>query len=171
MEAQKAHELELMRTESENTKNNLARANKKNEEELRNLHEAKVKRMSYELEEKKAEIEDLHGKLKRGGKENESELSNMVGEKAKLRVELKENDNRNRVRISELMAFYETQLTELRANAEEKERNTIAYYQTDIDSLKAVVAAKQAEIERLIELNAELKQNEESRLRDVRCNN
>ena len=53
IEAQKAHELELVRTENENSKNNLIRANKKNEEELKNLHEAKVKRLSYELEEKK----------------------------------------------------------------------------------------------------------------------
>lgn len=45
--------------------------------------------MTYELEEKKTEIEDLHGKSKKGGKENESELSNMVGEKSKLRLELK----------------------------------------------------------------------------------
>lgn len=120
IESQKAHELELIRTENENTKNNLARANKKNEEELRNLHEAKVKRFSYELEEKRAEIEDLHGKLKRGGKENESELSNMVGEKNKIRLELKENDNRNRVRINELTTFYEKQTEEFRKNSEEK---------------------------------------------------
>ena len=46
----------MTRTEGENTKNNLARANKKNEEEMRNLHEAKVKRMAYELEEKRIEI-------------------------------------------------------------------------------------------------------------------
>ena len=88
----------------------MARANKKNEEELRNLHEAKLKRMAYELEEKRTEIEDLHGRMKRGGKENEAELSNMVGEKNKLRLELKENDNRNRARIQELTAFYEKQL-------------------------------------------------------------
>lgn len=86
VENQKAYELDLIRTENENTKNNLARANKKNEEELRNLHEAKVKRLTYELEEKKNEIEDLHGKAKRGGKENEAELSNMIGEKQKLRI-------------------------------------------------------------------------------------
>lgn len=56
---------------------------------MRNLHDAKVKRLTYELEEKKTEIEDLHGKSKKGGKENESELSNLIGEKSKLRVELK----------------------------------------------------------------------------------
>ena len=55
------------------------RANKKNEEELKNLHETKVKRLTYELEEKRNEIEEMHGKIKRGGKENESELSNIFG--------------------------------------------------------------------------------------------
>jgi len=99
IENQKSHELDLIKTENENTKNNLIRANKKNEEELRNLHEQKVKRLVYELEEKRNEIEDLHGKAKKGGKENEAELSNMIGEKSKLRIEMKENDNRNRVRI------------------------------------------------------------------------
>lgn len=68
IESQKSHELDLIKTENENTKNNLIRANKKNEEEMRNLHEAKVKRLTYELEEKRTEIEDLHGKAKRGGK-------------------------------------------------------------------------------------------------------
>lgn len=53
MEAQKAHELDLIRTENDNTKNNLARNNKKNEDELRNLQEAKIKRLTYELEEKR----------------------------------------------------------------------------------------------------------------------
>ena len=99
IENQKAHEQDLIRTENENTKNNLIRANKKNEEELRNLHEAKVKRLTYELEEKRTEIEDLHGKAKKGGKENEAKLSNLMGEKTKLRLEMKENDNRNRNRI------------------------------------------------------------------------
>ena len=56
MENQKAHELDLIKTENENTKNNLLRNNKKREEELKNLHEAKVKRLNYELEEKKNEI-------------------------------------------------------------------------------------------------------------------
>lgn len=65
---QKAHELDLIRTENDNTKNNLARGNKKNEDELRNLHEAKVKRQAYEIEEKRNEIEDLHGKVKKSGK-------------------------------------------------------------------------------------------------------
>lgn len=110
IESQKAHELELIKAENENTKNNLIRANKKSEDELRNLHDAKVKRLVYELEEKRTEIEDLHGKSKKGGKENEAELNNMIGEKSKLRLELKENDNRNRARIEELTSFYERQL-------------------------------------------------------------
>jgi hypothetical protein len=62
----------------------------------------------------------LHGKSKKGGKENEAELSNLIGEKSKLRLELKENDNRNRVRIEELTVFYEKQIEELRNNASDK---------------------------------------------------
>mgnify|MGYP001335321952 CR=1 FL=1 len=100
----------MIKAENENTKNNLIRANKKSEDELRNLHDAKVKRLIYELEEKRTEIEDLHGKSKKGGKENEAELSNLIGEKSKLRIELKENDNRNRARVEELTNFYERQL-------------------------------------------------------------
>ena len=171
IEGQKVHELDLIRTENENTKNNLIRANKKSEEELRNLHDAKVKRLVYELEEKRTEIEDLHGKSKKGGKENEAELSNLIGEKSKLRVEMKENDNRNRQRLDELTAFYEKQLDEFRKNAAEREKSMIAFYDADIASLKEVIKAKQAEIDRLLALNKELKTNEESRLADIRANN
>lgn len=53
LESQKLHELDLIKAENENTKNNLIRANKKSEDELRNLHDAKVKRLIYELEEKR----------------------------------------------------------------------------------------------------------------------
>lgn len=67
----------------------------------------------------------------------------MIGEKSKLRIELKENDNRNRVRIEELTTFYEKQLDELRKNAADKERSLIAFYDADIDSLKEVIKAKQ----------------------------
>ena len=171
IEGQKVHELDLIRTENENTKNNLIRANKKSEEELRNLHDAKVKRLVYELEEKRTEIEDLHGKSKKGGKENEAELSNLIGEKSKLRLEMKENDNRNRQRLDELTAFYEKQLDEFRKNAAEREKSMIAFYDADIASLKEVIKAKQAEIDRLLALNKELKTNEESRLADIRANN
>lgn len=117
MENQKAHELDLIRTENENTKNNLVRNNKKREEELKNLHEAKLKRANYELEEKKNEIEDLYGKAKRGGKENEADLNQLVGEKTKLRIEMKDNDNKNRNRIAELTAYYENLLENLRENS------------------------------------------------------
>lgn len=110
MENQKAHELDLIRTENENTKNNLVRNNRKREEELKNLHEAKLKRMNYELEEKKNEIEDFYGKAKRGGKENEADLNQLVGQKTKLRIEMKENDNKNRNRIAELTSYYENLL-------------------------------------------------------------
>ncbi len=125
----------------------------------------------YELEEKRTEIEDLHGKSKKGGKENEAELANMIGEKNKLRLELKENDNRNRVRIEELTAFYEKQLDELRKNAADKEKSLIAFYDADIDSLKEIIKAKQAEIERLVALNRDIKVNEEKRLADMKANN
>lgn len=128
IESQKAHELDLIKTENENTKNNLIRASKKNEEELRNLNEQKIKRLAYELEEKRNEIEDLHGKAKKGGKENEAELSNLIGEKSKLRLEMKENDNKNRERIQQLTMFYERQIEELRKNASDKEKSLIAFY-------------------------------------------
>ena len=49
MEEQKSHEMDLVKTEQENAKNNLQRAHRKNEDELRNLHEAKVKRLLYEI--------------------------------------------------------------------------------------------------------------------------
>ncbi len=130
-----------------------------------------MKRLVYELEEKRTEIEDLHGKSKKGGKENEAELANMIGEKNKLRLELKENDNRNRVRIEELTAFYEKQLDELRKNAADKEKSLIAFYDADIDSLKEIIKAKQAEIERLVALNRDIKVNEEKRLADMKANN
>lgn len=95
----------------------------------------------------------------------------MIGEKIKLRIELKENDNRNRARIEELTAFYERQLEEFRKNAADKESSLIAFYDADIDSLKEIIKAKQAEIERLLNLNKDLKVNEEIRLADIRANN
>lgn len=58
----------MIKTENENTKNNLIRLHKKNEEELKNLNEQKIKRLTYELEEKKNEIENLHGKADKNGK-------------------------------------------------------------------------------------------------------
>jgi len=63
------HELDLIKTENENVKNNLVRQHRKNEDELKNLHEAKVKRLTYEIEEKKHEIEEGNNRLKRTGKE------------------------------------------------------------------------------------------------------
>jgi hypothetical protein len=125
----------------------------------------------YELEEKRNEIEDLHGRSKKGGKENEAELGNLIGEKSKLRLELKENDNRNRVRIEELTTFYEKQIEEFRNNAADKEKSLIKFYDSDIDSLKEVIKAKQWEIERLVQLNKEIKANEEIRLADIKSNN
>jgi hypothetical protein len=45
------------------------RQHKKSEDELRNLHEAKVKRLVYEIEEKKHIIEEGNAKIKHTGKE------------------------------------------------------------------------------------------------------
>ena len=171
MENQKAHELDLIRTENENTKNSLNRNNKKKEEELMSINEAKVKRLNIELEEKKNEIEDLHGKVKKGGKENEGELNQLVAEKTKLRIEMKENDSRNKNRQAELTSYYEGLLEDTRQNNKEREKNLVSYYETEVGSLKEVIAAKQDEIERLLTLNKELKENEEKRLGDIRSNN
>ena len=113
---------------------------------MKNLHEAKVKRLNYELEEKKNEIEDLYGKSKRGGKENEAEVNQLVGEKTKLRIEMKDNDNKNRNRINELTKYYENLLEDLRQNSQDREKNLISYYDTEIGSLKEVIKAKEEEI-------------------------
>ena len=72
MEEQKSHEMDLVKTEQENAKNNLQRAHRKNEDELRNLHEAKVKRLLYEIQEKKHEIEESNNRIKRSGKQGEA---------------------------------------------------------------------------------------------------
>lgn len=85
MEEQKAHELDLIKTESENTKNNLVRQHRKNEDELKNLHEAKVKRLNYEIEEKKHEIEEGNNRLKRTGKEGEADLVRLINDNCLLR--------------------------------------------------------------------------------------
>ena len=47
----------------------------------------------------------------------------------------------------------------------------VAYYDADIASLREVIAAKQAEIERLLALNSEIRVNEDKRLKDIRANN
>lgn len=77
--------MELIKTENDNAKNNLARQHRKNEDEMKNLHEAKVKRLVYEIEEKKNEIEEGSNRLKRTGKEGESQLANLINEKSSLR--------------------------------------------------------------------------------------
>jgi seryl-tRNA synthetase len=129
LDEQKAHELDLVKTEYENVKNNLIRQHKKNEDELKNLHEAKVKRLTYEIEEKKHEIEEGNNRLKRSGKEGEAEIARLINENANLRNELKENDNRNRTRIEELTAFYESQFSqELETNLQ-RESNLRTYYE------------------------------------------
>ena len=85
LEEQKSHEIDLIKTENENVKNNLVRQHKKNEDELKNLHEAKVKRLNYEIEEKKHEIEEGNNRLKRTGKEGESEITRLINENGNLR--------------------------------------------------------------------------------------
>ena len=120
IEQQKNHEINLIRTENENNRNNLTRGHRKNEDELKNLYETKIKRLNYDIEEKKHEIEEFQGKLKRGGKENEVELNQMVNEKSKLRQNIKEADNTNLKRVKELTTFYETQLSNIRQNNEKR---------------------------------------------------
>lgn len=66
---------------------------------------------------------------------------------------MKENDNKNRNRITEITNFYEKQLAEQKKNNDENVQSLIKYYDADIESLKEVIAAKQAEIERLLNLN------------------
>ena len=70
-----------------------------------------------------------------------------------------------------MTAFYEKQIEDFRNNAADKEKSLIAFFEGDIDSLKEVIKAKQEEIERLVNLNKELKVNEEIRLKDIRANN
>ena len=64
-----------------------------------------------------------------------------------------------------------TVLANLRENSQDREKNLTSYYETEISSLKEVIKAKQEEIERLLDLNKFLKENEESRLNDIKANN
>lgn len=59
---------------------------------------------------------------------------------------MKDNDNKNRNRISQLTNYYENLLEDLRQNSQDREKNLISYYETDIAALKEVIAAKQEEI-------------------------
>ena len=132
LEEQKAHEIDLIKTENENVKNNLVRQHRKNEDELKNLHEAKVKRLNYEVEEKKHEIEEGHNKLKRTGKEGEAEMARLINDNGSLRNELKDNDNRNRKRVEELTSHYDSQFSKERETNNEREANLKAYYDNDL---------------------------------------
>lgn len=85
LDEQKFHEIDLLKTENENVKNNLARQHRKNEEQLRNLHQAKVKRLNYEIEEKRHEIEEGNNRLKRTSKEGESEIARLINDNSSLR--------------------------------------------------------------------------------------
>ena len=128
LDEQKAHELDLVKAEHENVRNNLVRQHKKNEDDLRNLHEAKVKRLLYEIEEKKHEIEEGNNRLRRTGKEAEAELARLTNDNAALRNELKDNDNRNRARVEDLTSFYDSQFGKERETSSQRESNQRAFY-------------------------------------------
>lgn len=53
----------------------------------------------------------------------------------------------------------------------QREANLRSYYEADISILHAVIAAKEQEIQRLVDLNTDLKRNEESRLQQIKENN
>ena len=163
--------MDLVKAEHENAKNNLQRAHRKNEDELRNLHEAKVKRLLYEIEEKKHEIEESNNRIKRSGKEGEAEVARLIKDNGALRNELKENDNRNRTRLEEVTAFYENQFGRERETGQAREDNQRQFYENEIELLNNIIAAKEEEIRRLLQINKELKRNEEERLQQVRDNN
>lgn len=152
-------------------RNNLARQHRKNEDDLRNLHEAKLKRLLYEIEEKKHEIDETNNRLKRAGKEGEAEAARLANDNNALRNELKDNDNRNRTRTQELTAFYEAQLEADRSTNAQRETNLRAYYEAELAILASVIAAKEEEVRRLLALNADLKRNEEARLQQIKENN
>jgi hypothetical protein len=150
---------------------NLLRQHKKNEDELRNLHEAKVKRLVYEIEEKKHEIEEGNNRLKRSGKEGEAEIARLINENGNLRNELKDNDNRNRTRVEELTAHYDAQFNQEREVSGQREANLRSFYENDIAILQAVIAAKEEETQRLLQIIKELKRSEEIRLQQIKENN
>jgi hypothetical protein len=70
-----------------------------------------------------------------------------------LRNELKDNDNRNRTRIEELTAYYDSQFAQERETSQQRESNLRAYYDNDIAILRAIIAAKEEEIRRILEIN------------------
>ena len=70
-----------------------------------------------------------------------------------------------------MTSYYEGLLEDMRQNSQEREKNLVSYYDTEVGTLKEAIAAKQEEIERLLNLNKELKENEEKRLADIRSNN
>ena len=92
----------------------------------------------------------------------------MVVEKTKLRTLIKENDNEKQKRIREITTFYEDQLSSLRKNNDNKEKNLINMYDGEINILREIIEAKEQEIERILQLNADIKQNEENRLNSVK---
>lgn len=130
-----------------------------------------MKRLNYEIEEKKHEIEEGNNRLKRTGKEGEADVARLTNESGALRNELKENDNRNRVRIEELTAYYSNQFSKERETSSQREENLKNYYDNDIDILRAIIAAKEEEISRILEINKELKRSEEHRLELIKENN
>lgn len=88
-----------------------------------------------------------------------------------MRNQLKENDNRNRVRIDELTAFYDGQFQKERQANTLRENNLSTHYGNEIIILQKVIEAKEEEIQRILQLNKDMKQNEETRLHQIKQNN
>lgn len=133
----------MVKAEHENVRSNLIRQHKKNEDDLRNLHEAKLKRLTYEIEEKKHEIDDANNRLKRTGKEGEAEIARLINDNGALRNDIKDNDNRNRVRVEDLTSHYDSQFAQEREVNAQREANLRSFYEADISILQAVIAAKE----------------------------
>ena len=92
----------------------------------------------------------------------------MINENGNLRNELKDNDNRNRQRIEDLTSFYDNQFSKERETNQEREANLRAFYDNDLEILRAIIAAKEDEIRRILEINKDLKRNEENRLQLIK---
>lgn len=59
----------------------------------------------------------------------------------------------------------------MRDNNTQRENNLIKLYNGEIASLNEIIQAKEEEIQRLLDLNADIKRNEERRLADIKFNN
>jgi len=84
---------------------------------------------------------------------------------------MKDNDNRNRQRIEDLTCHYDNQFSKEREVNNQRESNLKAYYDNDLEILRAIIDAKEEEIKRILEINKDLKINEEKRLQMIKENN